>query len=381
MNIFLSQRDGIFSDVKTFVAAVVTLAMILWAVGAPSWLQVTHAAALTNISDTLSDSDLSATSDHTFAFTTTAALDQNDTILFELDPTTTAFTVGTLDASDVTGESGLDVVLSCGAGGNELTMATTSSTVTLTVCAGDNITAGAIALTFDNLEITNPSSAGSYVMRVTTTDDGSTTRDTADTRVAIIDDVVVTASVDTSFTFTVSGVADGQTINGDVGTTTATTTTATSIPFETLVPGVEHLLAQQLAVTTNAANGFTVTVSQDQNLQSATGADIDTFIDGASTATPAAWQSPAGTLGSEATYGHFGITSEDADLNADEFGTALYAGNIGTAREVFSHTGPADGTTANSGSTRVGYKIEIDALQEAGTDYTNTLTYVATPVF
>lgn len=139
---------------------------------------------------------------------------------------------------------------------------------------------------------------------------------------------------------------------------------------------------QALTVETNAANGFTVTVVQDQVLTSAAGGDIDNFIDGANTATPAAWQSPAGTLGSENTYGHFGITTEDASLSdGDSFGTALYAGNINTPREVFYHTSVADGSTADIGTTRVGYKIEIDSLQEAGTDYTMTLTYVATPIF
>jgi hypothetical protein len=60
---------------------------------------------------------------------------------------------------------------------------------------------------------------------------------------------------------------------------------------------------------------------------------------------------------------------------------ALYAGNIGTARTVFSHTGPADGSTANKGQTRVAIKIQITALQEAATDYNNRLMYVATPTF
>jgi len=205
--------------------------------------------------------------------------------------------------------------------------------------------------------------------------------DSADTRVAIIQDVSVTASVDTTLTFTVSGVAAGQPVNGDA-VTTADISTATSVPFGTLTVGTPSVMAQDLAVTTNASNGFVVTVSADQALSSATGADIDTFIDGASTAVPAAWQSPAGTFGTENTYGHMGITSEDADLNSDEFGSALYAGDyVASAREVFSHTGPADGGTANQGATRVGFKVEIDALQEAGNDYSATLTYVATPTF
>ena len=142
------------------------------------------------------------------------------------------------------------------------------------------------------------------------------------------------------------------------------------------------IAGQSLAVTTNATNGFIVTVIQDQNLTSATGADIDKFKDGAATSVPTAWTAPLGTLGSEATYGHFGVTSEDATLTAgDEFGSQLYAGNLATAREVFMHNGPSDGTTANQGYTEVAYEVEITSLQEAGTDYTSTLTYVATPSF
>lgn len=381
MNLFTEETHSIVSDLKVAVAAIATLAILMWASGVPTLLPFVRAAALTNISDTLSDSDISVTSDHAFSFITTAALDQDDTIVINLDPTTSLFTVNNLDSTDVTGESGLDVVAACGGGANELTMATTSTTVTLTVCTGDTVSAGTLAFTFDNLKITNPNAANSYIIRVTTTNDGGPTRDTADTRVAILDDVVVTASVDTRFTFTVTGVAASQTVNADA-TATADVTTATSIPFGTLAPGVEKVLAQDLTVDTNATNGFTVTIVQDQVLTSATGATIDNFIDGANTASPTAWQAPAGTLGSLDTYGHFGITTEDTSLSdGDSFGNALYVGNIDSPREVFYHTAPADGSTANIGATRVGFKAEIDNLQEAGTDYTMTLTYVATPLF
>jgi hypothetical protein len=369
------------SSFKTLVASVLSLALILWATGLPALMPFVNAAALTSISDTLSDSDLSAVSDHAWAFTTIAALDANDTIVFTLDPTSSLFTVGNLAATDVTNEAGLNVVSACGGGADELTMSTTTSTITLTVCAGDNVTAGAKTLTFDNNRITNPGVQASYIMRVRTTNDGGVTRDTADTRVAIVNDVVVTASVDTIFNFTVSGVAANQAINGDTATT-STTTSAIAIGFETLYPGIAEVGAQTLSVETNADGGFAVTVMQDQNLTSATGADIDLFANGDATSTPIVWQAPAGTLGTENSYGHYGVTSEDSSLSGgDTFGTALYVGNISTPREVFYHNGPSDGSTAHIGQTRVGYKIEIDSLQEAGSDYTNTLTYVATPVF
>jgi hypothetical protein len=238
---------------------------------------------------------------------------------------------------------------------------------------GTNAVTGATGDT----RITNPASAGSYELTV-----NGSIPDSGQTRVAIIDDVVVTANVDTSFTFVISGVANGQTVNGSA-TTTATTTTATSVPFETLSAGTSKTLAQNLAVTTNAIQGFVVTVEQSQNLLSSTGADIDGFSNGAYNNTPIAWTSPTNSISGgipENTWGHWGITSED-NLNTDEFGTDLWVSASTTPRQVFTHNGPADGTTANIGSTRIGYQAQIGSLQEAADDYNTTLTYIATPTF
>jgi hypothetical protein len=44
------------------------------------------------------------------------------------------------------------------------------------------------------------------------------------------------------------------------------------------------------------------------------------------------------------------------------------------------NNGPADGSSANSGKVQVAYGVQISTLQAAG-DYTNTLTYTATPSF
>jgi hypothetical protein len=228
--------------------------------------------------------------------------------------------------------------------------------------------------TTGDTRITNPSSAGSYEITV-----GGNMQDSGATRVAIIDDVVVTASVDTVFSFTISGVATSSSVNGSA-TTTAGSSTATAIPFGNLTAGTTTIMAQDLQVSTNATQGFVVTVEQSQNLQSSTGADIDGFINGAYTNTPTAWTAPSALLANPDTWGHWGLTSED-DLNGTEFGTDLWVAASTTPRQVFQHNGPADGVTANSGSTRVGYQVQISPLQEAGDDYTTTLTYIATPTF
>lgn len=360
------------------ISVILMVSVMMWALGLPAWINSANAVSLTNAKDTISDSDISATANHVISYTSITAATAGQTIKIQFDPTGDLFNLGTLALADISA-TGMTPVAACGAGTDEVTVTVDNispdENVILTVCAGDTVTAGAKTITLGNNKITNPNAAASYVISI-----GGTQADSASTRVAIIDDVVVTASVDTTLTFTISGIVAGQAINGEPVNTSAPST-ATTLPFGTLVAGTPKVLGQQLAVTTNAKNGFVVTVVQDTNLISATGADIDLFQDGSAVANPTSWAAPAGTLANENTYGHYGVTSEDADLNSDEFGTAMYAGNLATSRQVFSNTGPSDGTTANIGMTRVAYKVQVSALQEAGTDYTNTLTYVATPTF
>lgn len=369
------------------VAFILILSLLLWLTGAPTYFSNSaRAANLALVSDTLTDSDLGVTSGHTIAFTNQSqfnGLGGQDTLRVYLDPDGNNFQITDLDEDDFWATSGLTVVDSCGGGSGEFTLATTSETFTLTLCTGDTVatsTAISIVISATSSSITNPNSVNSYRVTVEHREAGSSILDSGDTRVAIIDDVVVTAAVATSFTFTINGVPTGVQVNG---VTTSTTTTATAIGFGVLPTAANSstTAAQRLNVTTNSTNGFTVTVQQDQNLTSTAGDDINVFANGTGTAAPTAWTAPANTLGSTDTYGHFGLTSDD-DLNSDEFGTALFVGNFATtARAVFHHNGPSDGAAANIGSTTVAYRIAIGSLQEAGSDYTNTLTYVATPVF
>jgi hypothetical protein len=221
-------------------------------------------------------------------------------------------------------------------------------------------------------QITNHSTAGSYELNITLPSDSGSTR------LVVLDDVTVTAQVDTIFNFTVSGfLTTGIDVNG---TSTTATSSATAIPFGELTANVIETAAQRLNVTTNASNGFVVTVEQSGNLLSSTGADIDGFADGAYNDSPGGWVTPSATIGDEDTYGHWGLTSSD-DLNANEFGSNLWVSASTTPRQIFHNSGPADGTTASVGSTTVGYQVEISSLQEAADDYSTTLTYIATPTF
>lgn len=369
-------------------AAIVGLAILLWSFGLPS-LRFAEAANVTSFSDTLSSSAPSVVSNHTIQFTTPSGVANGSTITVQFPSgfTGTSSIVATTDI-DVATTSDFTVGAACGAVDVAASFNGTN-TLTLTMCAAGGKSIPVNGTTTIQIgtnasggvnRIINPS-VGSYELNLT-----AGASDTGSTRVAIVNTVLVSANVDTLFTFSVTGTAAGTVVN--TADTTGGPTTATTIPFGTISAGTASSAAQLLSVTTNARGGFVVTVTAGSQLVSSNGADIDGFKDGAYNTTPVAWAAPLATLGSENTYGHWGITSDDGALtsgftnpfNAGAGGNRFVSAST-TPVEVFRNGGPANGAGQGVGTTTVGYKIERSALQEAADDYQATLTYVATPVF
>ena len=348
------------------VATLVACALL----AATAAFHTAQAANLTDISDTLSTSEPSVTSAHTIAFTipTGSSLGTGDAITIDFGGNFTG--VNTVVGGDVTltVNGGAATFSGFAAGAN--TISFTSDTA---ATAGQEVTV-AIA----DGKITNPATIQSYEIIV----DTGTGGDQGRTRVAIVNTVLVTAVVPTVFDFTITGIATGTVVNGE---TTTGSTTATAIDFAELVADTPEVLAQRLNVTTNARNGFVVTVEADGDLKSSTGAIIDSFSDGTWINTPSNWAAPGDALLDETTWGHWGLTSSDADLNGNEFnvgaGGDSFIAATTSPRVIFSHASSSDGIANNSGSTSVAYKIEITPLQEAADDYNTTLTYIATPTF
>ncbi|MCA9366650.1 hypothetical protein KC887_00090 [Candidatus Kaiserbacteria bacterium] len=373
------QRTSYTFSVLQAFAATLALAIIMWSLGLPS-IRFADAAAVTNLSDTVSTSEPSVDADHTIVYNATNGVDAGETIVITFDNVSDAFDLSSLTGSDVT-ISGTGVTGSVGSGWTATVNAGSPDTVTLTSQgAGGVVAAGAtttIVIGGTN-KVTNPGTPGSYPISITS---GATPVDTGETRVSIIDTVLVSATVDTVFTFAVAGVGGGVDVNGV--DTTGGSTTPTTIPFGELSAGVASTAAQELSVSTNASNGFVVTAQVDGQLTSG-GADIDSFINGGDTSSPSAWTSPAGTLGSENTYGHWGMSSDDPTLTGAL--TDLYSGGVNYVAastspiEVFRNNQPINGTLQGQGTTTVIYKVETMSLQEAG-DYQAVLTYIATPVF
>jgi len=371
----MSRTSNTFSVLQA-TAAVASIAIIMWSLGLPV-MQFAQAANVTTLTNTLSDSGPGNGSDHTIEFITPTGVVNGETIT--VDFSDGPFVVGSVDFSDIDVQAtstDLTVAADC-TGSDQVGAAFTGTVLTITFCTGDgaSLDAGAsttieIGLNADggDAQLVNPT-AGSYQFPITAG------VDTGETRVMILDSVTVSATVDTIFTFTVNAVASGATIGSD---TTGTTTTPTAIAFGELSAGNPLSAAQQLEVSTNAANGFAVTVQTNQQLTSANGAVIDGYRDGGFDTVPDVWIPPSGTPGAPNEAGHWGLTSDDTTLSGGDIytgGTEFVSAST-TPVEVFRNDTPIDAGTAN-----VLYKVEITALQEAADDYNATLTYVATPIF
>ena len=378
------------------IAAVTLLALLAWATGLPSLLSIAQAANVTQFSNTLSDSNPGNPALHTIEFTTVNPW--TDGQVFRIyftdeDATTTAFNLAPLAGGEYVTASGFTANFgSCTTGSDNVQITAGANWIQGEVCSGATVASGTIEIiagTTGNTaqQIVNPTTVGSYIIRLAG-EEPTPILDNGDTRVAIIENVTVTATVETIFTFAILGVGEGETINDDDPTTG--TSTATSVPFGVIAPGVPKVMAQELQVNTNAINGFAVTVFADQTLTSANGATIDPFANGAGTDVPLSWfnNQPGGDILDPDTWGHWGLTTDDTTLSfATDYvggaGDANYIGDfINNPVEVFYNGGPVLSSSGQGvGSTTVAYKVQITTLQEAATDYTATLTYIATPVF
>ena len=387
-----------YTTLKKPITLSIAITLIVWTAAVGFWIHPVEGANLTSISDTLSDSDLNVASNHTIKFTSPTGVSAGEIIDYHFPTAVTEFSsssiqaLGIEDFDFVIGSSEMTVTSTFGgcAGASIVGVTTTisaaSSTVRVEICTSNSVGASAsttleigtnaTASSTGNSQITNPTSAASYEILIA----GSQT-DTGKLRVAIIDDVTVTATVSTSFTFTIAGINSSTACVGD---TTDITSTATTIPFGTLTANTSSTACQKLTVSTNASNGFIVTVQADSAFVSGSGDDIDFFRNGDAIENPVSWTAPSSTAGSEATYGHWGVTTSDGDLatdtgsSTDSFGQYNYSGSFTSSspRNIMGSTGPV-----NASTTDVGFTVEIGSLQEAGSDYTATLTYIATPTF
>ncbi len=325
--------------------------------------------------DLISDSDLGMTAVHTFTFTTGATTTAGGYWEFSFDEANGLFT-------------GIDYNnASCAYGDANFTASSTGNKLHCVAIAEEAATSTQVVIS----DVVNPNADGYYKINIRLFDASDVLIERVDVMVYIINDVLMTATVDSTLQFTINGINTNTTVNNIDCTATSTSET---LPFGTLVVNATSTVCQRLNVITNADDGYTVTVEQDHEMISDSGSNINSFNnsqDGTGSTTAGVWQPPLNDLDEEHTYGHMGLTSDDQDLSTltpalayNDFynsGDALYAGFNGTdPMPIMQHDGPSDGTTVNIGEANVAYSAQVASLQEAG-DYESTLTYICTPTY
>jgi hypothetical protein len=373
-----------FRLLKT-LAAVVMIGIIFTGLNFHTNIFVS-AASIADVSNTLSDSSPGSASNHTIVFTTPTGIANGESVTIDFSDGPFAGT-SSITATDIdvqNGASDLTVGSNCG-GTDNVGVSFSGEVLTIEFCSGNGASIAPNGSTTIEIgthatsggtgsnQLVNPALTGSYDILI-----AGTQTDSGKTIVVIVDTVLVTATVDTTFTFEVLGVSGGELVNG---TSTTGSSTPTAIAFGTLSAGVASTTAQELRVITNASQGYVVTVAQNGEFIAANNATIDSFANGSYEADPTSWVSPSAIPGSPNTFGHWGLTSDDATTTRSvEFGSDTWVAASTTPVVIMSHTGPTDGTGTGEGTTRVGYRVEVSALQEAA-NYQTSLRYVATPIF
>lgn len=218
--------------------------------------------------------------------------------------------------------------------------------------------------------------------------------DSISLKLAVIESVQVSATVDPTFTFSVALV--GATQANRCGLTTSVASTVSTIPFGTLSANTFKQAAQTLTVSTNANSGYVVTIEED-NQMSVNGAGVTEITDSqgddgtGSHLVRANWTTATATVSTA--YG-LGYSLEnvpttggtDATFEYDDFQTFLMkslpctsaAGTCGTQDTV--QTIMSNATSVNASSIYVCYRIDVSGTQAAGT-YFNKVMYIASPQF
>jgi hypothetical protein len=348
---------------NSWIPKVLAIAIVVAGVGVQS--QMVFAASVTSLSDNLSRLKASTASDHTIQFVTPTgvAAGQTITITFSADFTG----VSAIDDTDVdlataatcTGFSDKTVAASpsgatwgAAASGQVVTITSGTDTITATHCVQIQIGLNATFSGTGNEQVTNGAIDDDDTIVI-----GGTFGDSGTASVDIItdDQVVVTAQVDPSITFSISDntIGYGSLSAGDDRFATGDTLGNSSAT-----------VAHSLAAGTNATAGYVMYILGG------------TLTSGGNTITAPAGPS-ATTVGSEQFGLHLDASGGTGTVDS-QYGTASQYGFGSTSvtqDNIASASGPTATTTYDA--TYVG---NIAAVTEAGA-YSTTLTYTATATY
>ncbi len=349
--------------------------------GALVFPQLAIAASITSARDTMTRLKTSTTSDHSLSFVLPAGVtfDSNDELRIDF-PHSSAFTQsGTWATADFTFNDGTartvnaveataspnGAVTGCSDASNNVGVEidTTNLVFSVIPCGGSftaSSTGATVAFTIDGTTadgtLTNPSGTGSYTITIANDEDNnSSDDDTVSIAIRIIadDQVVVTATVDPTFTFSLS---------------------ANSVALGTLSASSAGSGSHTVSAATNGAGGFSISYN---------GA---TLTNGLNTIAAIGGTAATSSTGTE----QFGInlrdnTTPNIGSNVTQnSGTCGYAGQYGTA-DSFAYVASTTTTVTNVTTPSdcvytVSYIANIASSTEAGS-YSTTIDYIGTGMF
>lgn len=351
-------------------------------------LRSISANQLLNVSDTMSRLKVNELANHTIQFTTPSGVEPSKTITLTFP---IGFDLGNIDWTDIDleiNETNINLATTpsgatWGAISSNNIITFTNGNVTVAANSSIKIKIGTHSnwQTIGDVQIKNPNIVGTQMIAI-----GGTFGDNATLAVVILDDdqVVVTATVGTILSFFIEGLPTSTALGGanSASTDSVKIATSNSLPFGDLLPNQGVVLGQKINVTTNAGQGYMVTIEQNHDLISGSN-DIDDFL-GTNT-DPQKWETtthPTGTA-QNIDSGWFGYTTSDETLSGASparFGSGLdradyWAGfTQSNAPYEIAYNNSA---VVNGESTNIGFKVEVNTYQPAGT-YTNKLTYICT---
>jgi hypothetical protein len=346
---------------KKILSTVLALSVLAMTI---SGALVAHAAALTALSDTMSNQTISALSSHVIKFTTPTGVTASSQTIVVTFPSGFVFTSKTISSLTLTygASTGLEtsttIAASPGASTQWGAVFSGTANVILTLTSptsGTYIAAGnKVILTYDSTNSTNPSSATNYSISL------NVNGDTGTITVPIITNsqVAVTATVAQTLSFSISANSIGfGTLS--TGSSTYANTASTGTGTETA--------AHTIAASTNGTSGYTIALSGD-TLKS--GSNSITALG----ASPTALAAGTSQFGIRATAsGGSGAVSSPYNGSAGNYG---FGASPPLVNATFATASGATATTTYSNF----YGANISATTPAGS-YSTSLTFTATANF
>lgn len=364
----------------------------------------------------------SITAVHTIQFTTQTNIPTSGTIVIsfpnsnssdtnQASPSASTFMFNGLSTSNIkanfsAGTSTCTFAISGTSAGSTPTITCTVGTAsvaagtTVTILVGCTTAGTTCAVANQIPTLINPTktaiagTADTWAVNIDTTDASSNVLDNTKIKVGTVESVTVTAHIDPTFTFVITGVANNTALTSlctDGGTNNDTTnsgfaTTSTNVNLGTLLATNVNLAAQKMVITSNAINGYTITATSSGHLLNpANGYAIQ---DAQGTPTGNNTPTPNGATATvTAGSNRFGIHPCDLTAQA-KINTTTWGAGTGSANYYANPSAQYYYTLVNSSSGPASsgdvFYIEYAASPQGTTppgDYHTTLTYVASTTF